>query len=84
MVSPYTMNSYGYCYGNPLRFVDRDGRIPAECCMYLQLYNPTEASQKPKALYKPGVITPTPSTSPYVGVFFLNEKGGAMGAGHVA
>ena len=84
MASPYTMNSYGYCYGNPLRFVDRDGKKPAECYDDFMAYKSLEIHKKPEILYKPGVITPTPSTSPYVGVFFLNEKGGAGGAGHVA
>ena len=26
MVYPYTLNSYGYCYGNPMGFVDMDGK----------------------------------------------------------
>lgn len=77
MASPYTMNSYGYCYGNPLRFVDRDGKKPAECYDDFMAYKSLEIHKKPEILYKPGVITPTPSTSPYVGVFLLNEKGGA-------
>ena len=25
---PETLNAYGYCWGNPLKFVDRDGREP--------------------------------------------------------
>ena len=25
---PETLNAYGYCWGNPVKFVDRDGQSP--------------------------------------------------------
>ena len=28
VILPKTLNSYGYCYGNPLLYVDRDGKFP--------------------------------------------------------
>ncbi len=31
---PETLNAYGYCWGNPLVFVDRDGREPEEAYTY--------------------------------------------------
>lgn len=28
MILPYTLNHYGYCWNNPVDFVDRDGNLP--------------------------------------------------------
>ena len=27
---PETLNAYGYCWGNPVMFVDRDGEFPTK------------------------------------------------------
>ena len=27
-VAPYTLNEYGYCWGNPEKYVDNDGQLP--------------------------------------------------------
>ncbi len=27
---PFSLNRYGYCFGNPLVFVDRDGKLAGE------------------------------------------------------
>ena len=59
---PTSLNAYGYCYGNPLVWVDRDGKTAITAPTYPL----------------------TPSKSPYVGVFYLNELSGAFGNGHVA
>ena len=26
--APYTLNEYGYCWGNPEKYVDNDGQLP--------------------------------------------------------
>ncbi|WP_243113964.1 RHS repeat-associated core domain-containing protein [Lachnoanaerobaculum orale] len=40
MAYPYTLNSYGYCYGNPMGFVDIDGKT----AKVATLANPSNAT----------------------------------------
>ena len=77
---PFTLNAYGYCWGNPLKFVDLDGESPKNSLIILS----GEVSGQRKRKYAENDVLKDNNGAPYVGVFYLNVKSGALGNGHVA
>ena len=51
---PFSLNQYGYCFGNPFELVDYDGKKPR-----VPLANPSNAERTKKSL---GVINYKPKT----------------------
>ena len=76
---PTSLNQYGYCLGNPGKFVDLDGKKPR-----VPLANPSNANPPKPRKYAENDVLQNESGAPYVGVFYLNIESGANGFGHAA
>ena len=76
---PFSLNQYGYCYGNPFVLVDYDGKKPR-----VPLANPSNANPPKPRKYAENDALQNENGAPYVGVFYLNIESGANGFGHAA
>ncbi len=76
---PFSLNQYGYCFGNPFGLVDYDGKKPR-----VTLANPSNAAPPKPRKYAENDVLQNESGAPYVGVFYLNIESGAYGFGHAA
>ena len=72
---PTSLNAYGYCHGNPMVWVDRDGKVKKA--------GAGNAEKAPRKNAEKDVLQ-NDNGAPYVGVFYLNSISGAGGNGHVA
>ena len=77
---PTSLNAYGYCYGNPMVWVDRNGLLPETPLVGL----PVDNKKIKEELVPKDYVMNKQSTAPYTGVIYLNLVSGASGAGHVA
>lgn len=46
VIAPYTLNEYGYCWGNPLKWVDRNGKDPEDYAYLYYVNNPGAAGKQ--------------------------------------
>ena len=74
---PFSLNQYGYCFGNPFGLVDYYGKKPR-----IPLANPSNA--KTPREYAEDDVLQNKNGAPYVVVFYLNIDSGAFGNGHAA
>ena len=73
---PTSLNAYGYCYQNPMVWVDRDGLLPETPLVEPPVNIPRKNAERD--------VLKNDNGAPYVGVFYLNSTSGANGFGHVA
>ena len=73
---PTSLNAYGYCYGNPMVWVDRNGLYPETPLVEPPVNIPRKNAERD--------VLKNDNGAPYVGVFYLNSASGAGGNGHVA
>ncbi len=73
---PTSLNAYGYCYQNPMVWVDRNGLYPETPLVEPPVNIPRKNAERD--------VLKNDNGAPYVGVFYLNSTSGAKGFGHVA
>ena len=77
---PVSLNSYGYCWGNPMVYVDMDGRFPG-----IQVGLPVTIDRKWGNYIKNNSGEEnSEENSNYIGAVYLVNKKGAKGNGHAA
>ena len=78
---PVTLNAYGYCWGNPMGYVDVDGRWP-----YAHVMSPVEPDRQLGKLAENSLKDTTEDTesADYIGVVYLVNNKGAFGNGYAA
>ena len=72
---PTSLNAYGYCHGNPMVWVDRDGKLKKAGEVVPERIKKASAEKD---------VLQNDNGAPYVGVFYLNSISGAGGNGHIA
>ena len=72
---PTSLNAYGYCHGNPMVWVDRDGKLKKAGAVVPERIKKISAEKD---------VLQNDNGAPYVGVFYLNSISGAGGNGHIA
>jgi len=72
---PTSLNAYGYCHGNPMVWVDRDGKVKKAGAVVPERIKKASAEKD---------VLQNDNGAPYVGVFYLNSISGAGGNGHIA
>ena len=72
---PTSLNVYGYCHGNPMVWVDRDGKLKKSGEVVPERIKKASAEKD---------VLQNDNGAPYVGVFYLNSISGAGGNGHIA
>ena len=72
---PTSLNVYGYCHGNPMVWVDRDGKLKKAGEVVPERIKKASAEKD---------VLQNDNGAPYVGVFYLNSISGAGGNGHIA
>ena len=72
---PTSLNAYGYCHGNPMVWVDRDGKLKKAGKVVTERIKKISAEKD---------VLQNDNGAPYVGVFYLNSISGAGGNGHIA